>query len=103
MFLAEIEAGASVAIAAQAVDMSRESAYRLRRNPRAADFAARWAAIDAARPKLIDFLEDPARAEESAERADRVLADRAERPGFDRWLIRRMTALDDRSPKRDLL
>lgn len=105
-FIAAIGTGASVAVAAKSVGMSRESAYRLRANPRAAAFAASWAAIDHARrtgPAVADMLDDDAYHDALAARTERMLAEAARRPDFNRWLIRRMGVLRNFQPKRELV
>ncbi|MGI4877399.1 MAG: hypothetical protein ACRYG4_07925 [Janthinobacterium lividum] len=94
VFLAALGDGAAVATAADAAGMSRESAYRLRRNPRAADFAARWATIDAMAktgPDLAALLNDENR-DTSRVTPDAWLEARAMRPRFNDWLVRRLTA-----------
>lgn len=104
-FLAAMRGGASVAVAAHGVGMSRESAYRLRRNPRATSFAADWAAIEAERaagPTIADVLADPDHIAAVYAAVERGLAARATRPDFDGFLIRRLTALGKRQQKSDL-
>jgi hypothetical protein len=94
-FLTAIGNGECVMTAALAVGMSREGAYRLRRNPRAAGFAANWAAIEAARaalPTLAELLADPDWIVEAELASDRWIEARAARPDFDRFLIRRLTS-----------
>jgi hypothetical protein len=52
-FVAELRRGRSVAQAARAVGMSRESAYRLRERPGAESFADAWDAALAMRPAPV--------------------------------------------------
>ncbi|MGI4876811.1 MAG: hypothetical protein ACRYG4_04940 [Janthinobacterium lividum] len=101
VFLAALGDGAAVATAADAAGMSRESAYRLRRNPRAADFAARWAAIDAMDkfgPDLAALLDGDNR-DTSRITPGAWLDARAMRPRFNDWLVHRLTALENRCRK----
>ncbi len=101
IFLAALGDGTGVAAAAKAAGMSRESAYRLRRNPRAAVFATRWAAIDAMgkiSPDLAALLNDENR---DTSRVDpgTWLEARAMRPRFNDWLVHRLTALEKQCRK----
>lgn len=95
VFLAALGNGAAIAAAANAAGMSRESAYRLRRNPRATDFAARWAAIDATARVGLDLATLLDDGTPVAARVARIawLDARATRPRFDDWLVWRMATL----------
>ena len=98
VFLAALGDGAGIAAAANAAGMSRESAYRLRCNPRAADFAARWTKIDATPrvgPDIATLLDDESRVAARVANGNWLNA-RATRPRFDAWLMRRMSALQKR-------
>ena len=102
-FLASLRTGAWVATAAAAAGMSRESAYRLRRNPRAAAFARDWAAIEAARtsrPDLYELLAKPGRDDATYAAPQSWLAEMQKRPDFTRWLMRRILVLSKPMPKR---
>ena len=96
-FLAARRAGLTIADAALSVGMSRQSVYRLCRNPRAAAFVAAWAAIEPA-GSLWAVLDDPEYIEGVELQRQSTRSAAAARPG-DRWLMRRL-ATEDRAPKR---
>ncbi|QYE36059.1 hypothetical protein KZX46_09045 [Polymorphobacter sp. PAMC 29334] len=101
VFLAALNNGAGIATAATAAGMSRESASRLRRNPRAADFAARWAEIDStstAGRDLTALLNDENYGSARTVGNSR-LEIRSTEPRFDSWLVRRLNSMQKTTSK----
>lgn len=91
-FLAHLRVHWSVRGAAESVGMSRETAYRLRRKPENAAFAAEWDA--ALIPEPCDFSDfDFDRGFGDLHEA-RLLAARGQRDGYfsDRWLMRQLSS-----------
>jgi len=81
--------------------MSRESASRFRRNPRANGFAARWAAIEAAPVVALDYAAMLCNERHDTLHSSRIrwLDSHAAKPRFDSWLVARLAALEDRRLK----
>lgn len=104
VFLAALGKRSTVAGAAAAAGMSRESAYRLRANPRAAAFAAAWRRIDADQssgPTARALFQSDEFFDRIYAAAERRLDEARTRPDFERWLIRRLGVEMKRRPNRE--